>query len=80
MHYHLAMKTIKIDPTKIIHTFLRDPQEAIAEATGLSRPTVSAWLRGDLKAVDLRVLAVWCDACDASPADFIKLEEVQDES
>ena len=74
------MKTIRIDPSKLIQTFPRQSQEAIAEALNLSRPTVSAWLRGDLKAVDLRVLAVLCVACDATPADFIKLEEVQDEN
>ena len=74
------MKTIKIDPTKLIQAFPRQSQEAIAEAVNLSRPTVSAWLKGDLAAVDLRVLAVWCDVCNASPADFIKLEEAQDES
>ena len=74
------METIKIDPTKIIQAFPRQSQEAIAEAVNLSRPTVSAWLRGDLAAVDLRVLAVWCDVCDASPGDFIKFEEVEDEN
>ena len=73
------MKSIRIDPSRIIQAFPREPQEAIAEATGLSRPTVSAWLRGDLKAVDLRVLAVWCDVCDASPADFIKFEDAHDD-
>ena len=72
------MKNIWIDPSKIIQTFPRQSQEAIAKAVNLSRPTVSAWLRGDLKAVDLRVLAVWCDVCDASPGDFIKLEDAHD--
>ena len=72
------MENIWIDPSKIIQAFPRQSQEAIAEAVNLSRPTVSAWLRGDLKAVDLRVLAVWCVACDATPADFIKLEDAPD--
>ena len=69
------MENIWIDPSKIIQAFPRQSQEAIAEAVGLSRPTVSAWLRGDLAAVDLRVLAVWCDVCDCAPGDFIKLED-----
>ena len=74
------MKNIRIDPSRIIQAFPREPQEAIAEATGLSRPTVSAWLKGTPKAIDRRVLAVWCDVCDASPGDFIKFEEVEGES
>ena len=75
------MKNIWIDPSRIIQAFPREPQEAIAEAVKLSRPTVSAWLRGDLATVNLRVLAVWCDVCDCTPGDFIKLEEeVESES
>ena len=68
------MKTIRVNPYKIVHRFPRQSQEAIAEAVGLSRPTVSAWLRGDLAVVDLRVLAIWCDVCGAVPGDFLKVD------
>ena len=73
------MKNIWIDPSKIIQAFPRQSQEAIAEAVGLSRPTVSAWLKGTPKAIDRRVLAVWCDVCNASPGDFIKFEDAHDD-
>ena len=74
------MKNIRITPEPILKRFGRAPARIIAGVTGLSRPTIYNWLSGNLDTVDLRVLAVWCDVCDASPGDFIKFEEVESES
>jgi transcriptional regulator with XRE-family HTH domain len=72
------MKEIRVNPNPIIHRFPRQSQEAIAEAVGLSRHTVSAWLRGDVARADLHTLAIWCDACGVEPGDLLKVSHEMD--
>ncbi len=68
-----SMSKIKINPQPIINRFGRMSQEEIADAVGVSRLTVSAWLNGRPKTVELDILEKFCRACGANPGDFFSL-------
>ncbi len=69
------MCKIKVNPQPIVDAFGRMSQEDIAEAVGVSRLTVSAWLNGRPKTVELDILEKFCEACGANPGDFFLLPD-----
>lgn len=68
------MATVRINPQPIIDRFGRASQDEIAQAVGVSRPTVSAWLNGKPKTIELDVLEKFVAACGALPGDFFIYE------
>mgnify|MGYP002623147822 CR=1 FL=1 len=64
------MNKITVNPQPIISTFGRASQEEIGKVVGVSRLTVSAWLNGRPKTVELDVLEKFCKACSVGPGDF----------
>jgi transcriptional regulator with XRE-family HTH domain len=64
------MSKVQINPQPIVNKFGRASQEEIGKAIGVSRPTVSAWLNGNLLTVELEVLRKFCEACEVEPGAF----------
>lgn len=64
------MNKIKVNPQPIIDSFGRMSQEAIANEIGVSRLTVSAWLNGRPKTIELDILEKFCKACGVNPGEF----------
>lgn len=69
------MNRLRIDPQPIINRFGRASQESIAEAVGVSRPTVSNWLTGRMLAIDLETLEKFVVACQVQPGAFFAWDE-----
>ena len=69
------MDEIKINPQPIIDTFGRTSQENISKAIGVSRLTVSAWLNGRPKTVELDILTKFCRACGVKPCEFFTVPD-----
>jgi len=54
-------------------------QEEIAQATGLRRPTISAWMnmKKAIKRIDSPVLVALAKYANCSPLDLLTVEEVE---
>ena len=61
---------VKITPQPIIDKFGRATQQEIAKAIGVTRPTVAAWLRGEVRTVELAILTKFSRACEVEPGEF----------
>jgi DNA-binding Xre family transcriptional regulator len=49
-------------------------QEEVVAATGISRPTVSDWLRDRVDRLDRRTIVKFCDYLECSIGDLLVLE------
>ena len=48
---------------------------SLAKALGVNRPTVYAWLRGDVKGADFVTLDKWCKFFGVQPGDILVSED-----
>lgn len=44
--------------------------EHMADATGLSKTTVTNWIKGRVDRTDLRTIKAWCDYLNVQPGDI----------
>lgn len=79
------MPTVKIRLRELVREKAlregRDPelhpitQEEIASATGLSRPTVSAWMRDHVERLERESLLKFCGYLDCQVGDLVVIEQ-----